>query len=157
MIEGILSAHNTCWQRKSQGKLSCWPLRKSTRNCCHRWEMIRKPTQPLLTHKLSRKTETVSTHKKPSKVLSLVTNGFVSPQSPCWLINSQGKLSRCLLRNNLRNCFQRWRMESSAHTAPVDSENNKEKHSRCPLRNHHRKCFQRWPVDSSAHTTPVDS
>jgi hypothetical protein len=47
--------------------------------------------------------------------------GFVIPHSPCWLINSQGKLSRCPLTNSPRNCFHRWRMNSSAHTARVDS------------------------------------
>jgi hypothetical protein len=63
MTEGILRSHNTCWQRKRQGKLSRWPLKNSPRNCCHRWWMIRQPTQPLLTHKQSRKTEALPTHK----------------------------------------------------------------------------------------------
>jgi hypothetical protein len=40
---------------------------------------IRQPTQPLLTHKQSRETESLPTPTKPSKLVSHVTNGFVSP------------------------------------------------------------------------------
>ena len=40
---------------------------------------------------------------------------------PGCYINSQGKLSRCPLRNSPRNCFHNLRLDLSAHTAPVDS------------------------------------
>jgi hypothetical protein len=42
-------------------------------------ECISQPTQPLVTHKQSRKTESLPTQKEPSKLFSHVTNGFVSP------------------------------------------------------------------------------
>jgi hypothetical protein len=48
------------------------------------------PKQPLVTHKQSRKTTSLPTQKQPSKLFSHVTNGFISPHSPCSLINSQG-------------------------------------------------------------------
>jgi hypothetical protein len=46
-------------------------------------ECISQSTQPLLTYKQSRKTESLPTPKKPSKLFSHVTNGFVNPHSPC--------------------------------------------------------------------------
>jgi len=45
-------------------------------------EWIRQHSQPLLTHKLSRKTESLPTQKEPLKLLSQVANGFGSPSSP---------------------------------------------------------------------------
>jgi hypothetical protein len=41
-----------------------------------------------------------------------VTHGFDSANSPWGL------------RNHQRNCFHRWRMDSTAQTAPADSEIN---------------------------------
>jgi hypothetical protein len=79
-----------------------------------------------LTHKQSWKTDLLPSQKYPPKLLSQVTNGFVSPHSPFWLINSHEKLSRCPLKNSPRNCLHKWRMDSSAHTAPVDSTTFKE-------------------------------
>jgi hypothetical protein len=46
-------------------------------------EWIRQPTQPLLTQKQSRKTESLPTQKKHPKQLSEVTHGFLSAHSPC--------------------------------------------------------------------------
>jgi len=46
-------------------------------------ECIRQPTQHILTHKHSRKTESLPAAKKPSKLFSHVMNGFVIPHSPC--------------------------------------------------------------------------
>jgi len=43
---------------------------------------IRQPKQPLVTHKQSRKTESLPPQRLPSKLFSHVTNGFVSPHSP---------------------------------------------------------------------------
>jgi hypothetical protein len=45
-------------------------------------EWIRQPKQPMVTHKQSRKTESLPTQKRPSKRFSYVRNGFVSPYSP---------------------------------------------------------------------------
>jgi len=57
-------------------------------------------------------------HKKPkwpqkssTKLLPRVTYGFDSAKSPFWL------------RNHQRNCYQGWRVDSTAQTAPMDSEN----------------------------------
>jgi len=36
--------------------------------------------------------------------------------------NHQRKLSRCRLKNHQQNYFHSWRMDSSAHTTPIDSE-----------------------------------
>jgi len=44
---------------------------------------IHHRTLPLLTHKESRKTESLHTQKSSPKLLLEVTYGFVSPHSPC--------------------------------------------------------------------------
>jgi hypothetical protein len=46
-------------------------------------EWIRQPQQPVVTHKQSRKTESLPTQKSPSKLFSHLMNGVVSPHSPC--------------------------------------------------------------------------
>jgi len=104
-----------------QGKLSRCPLRNRPECAFSGDEGIRQPTQPLWTHKQSRKSESMRTQKETPKLLSQVTNGFVSPRCLYGLLNIQGKLSRYPLRNRPRNCFHRLRMDSSAHTAAVDS------------------------------------
>jgi hypothetical protein len=45
-------------------------------------EWIRQPPQPLLTHKQSRKTDSLPIQIEPPKLLSQVANGFGSPNSP---------------------------------------------------------------------------
>jgi hypothetical protein len=80
-----------------------------------------------LTQKESRKTESLLTQKSSPKLLPEMTHEFVSAHSPCWLRNSLGKLRHCRLRNRYRNWFQSWRMDSSSHTAHVDSQIVKEK------------------------------
>ena len=117
----FVSPHCHCHLINSQGKQSRCLHRNRPQSAFSGDEWIRQPPQPLLTHKESRKTESLPTKKKTLKLLSQVTNGFVSPHSPCVLINTQGKLSRCPLRNSPQNCFHNLRMDSSAHTAPVDS------------------------------------
>jgi acyl-CoA synthetase (AMP-forming)/AMP-acid ligase II len=105
--EWIRHPHSPFVLINSQGKLSRCELRKSPETTFTGDEWIRQPTLPLSAHKQSRKTESLPTQKKTLKLLSQVTNGFVSPHSPCVLINSQGKLSRCPLRNSPRKYFQR--------------------------------------------------
>ena len=72
------------------------------------------------------KPESLPTQNSSPKLFLELTHGFVTAHSPCWLRNSQGKLFRCRLKKHHRNCFQSWRMDSSAHTAPVDSRTIKE-------------------------------
>jgi hypothetical protein len=143
---GFGSARSPCWLRKGQRKWSRCLLRNHHRNTFQRshvdsgelpalvdlqnvnengvgddWEIItetpfkgdawiQKRSQPLLTQ------------KKSTKQLIQVTCGFVSAPIPCWLRNSQWKLSHSRLRNHHRNQFQRWRVNSLAPAAPVDSE-----------------------------------
>jgi len=45
-------------------------------------EWIRQSPQPLLTHKQSRKTDWLPSQKWPPKLLSQVTNAFVTPHNP---------------------------------------------------------------------------
>jgi len=83
---------------------------------------IQKHSQPLLIQKKSTKTESVPTRKSSTKHLPKVTLGFISAPSLCWLRNNQWKLSPCRLCNHHRNRFQKWRVDSSAPTAPFESE-----------------------------------
>jgi len=48
--------------------------------------------------------------------------GFRSARSTYWLRNDQQKLSRYALRNHHWNSFQRWRVDSKALAASVDSD-----------------------------------
>jgi len=82
--------------------------------------------QHLLTQKMSRKTESLTTQKSSWKLFPEITEGILSAHSTCWLRKCQGKLSRWPLRNRHGNCFQRLQKESSARTAPVDKEKFKE-------------------------------
>ena len=107
VTNGFVSPHWPYRLINIQGKLSRCLHKNRPQSAFSGDEWIRQPPQPLLTHKESRKTESLPTKKKTLKLLSQVTNGFVSPHSPCVLINSQGKLSRSPLRNSPRNCFQR--------------------------------------------------
>jgi hypothetical protein len=83
---------------------------------------IHQHTQPLLIMKLSMKMESLVTHISSPRLFAELTHGFVSAHSPCWLWNSQWKLSRYPFRNHHRNCFRRWCMDSSTHAALVDLE-----------------------------------
>jgi len=120
------SPHSTCWHTKSQGKLSRCPIRYHYWNFSIADPWIRQPTSPLLTHKQSRKTESLSTQKSSPKLFQELTNGMISTHSPCWLRKRQGKLSPYPLRNSPRNLFHKWGMDLSAHTAPIDLEIVKE-------------------------------
>jgi len=82
--------------------------------------------------------------------------GFVSAQSPCWLRNRKRKLRSCRLRNYQRHCFPKRRLDSSAHTVPLDSKIISKTES-LPLRKHQRDCLHSWSLDSFAHTVLVDS
>jgi len=55
-----------------------------------------------------------------------MTLGFISVHNPYLLGNIHGKLSPCRLRIHHRNSFKSRRMDSSVHTAPVDSKIAKE-------------------------------
>jgi hypothetical protein len=44
--------------------------------------MFRHPTQPLLTHRHSRKTESLHTQKLAPKLFAKMTDGFLSAQAP---------------------------------------------------------------------------
>jgi len=77
-----------------------------TKTACKADAWIRQCTQPLFTQKYSRKPESPLTRKSSPKLLTELTPGFVSAHSPRWLINSQAKLSRCVLRNHHRNSLQ---------------------------------------------------
>jgi hypothetical protein len=70
--------------------------------------------------------EPLWTQKSSTKLLPWVTQGFNSANSPCGLRSNHQKQSRCHLRNPQRNCCHGWRMDSTAQTAPMDSENNNE-------------------------------
>ena len=50
--------------------------------------------------------------------------GFVSAHSPYWLGNHHRKLGRCQLRNHQWHCFPSWRLDSSTHKVPLESEIN---------------------------------
>jgi hypothetical protein len=123
LTHGFVSAHSPCWLRSSQRILSRCQFRNRAGRA-NTW--IRLRTQPLLSKKYSRKTESMSTQKSSPKLLPQVTHGLVSAHSPCWPKNSQGKLCRCRHRNHHRNYFEIWSMDSSAHTTPVDLEIVKE-------------------------------
>jgi len=116
----------------------------------------RQRIQPLLTLKLSMKTESPQTQKSSPKLLPELTHGFVSAHSHCWLRNSLGKLSHYRLRIHHRNWFQSWCMDSLVHTTFFLLWNIQRKLSRCRLRNHHRNWFKSWHMDSLAHKAPVD-
>ena len=142
----FVSDHRPYWLRNSQRKLSRSRLRNHHRNTFQRWpvdsealaayvdsEKVKETTtkgdtwilqraQALLNQKLSTKTKSVPTGKSSTKPLSKVTRGFGRARSPCWLRKSQWKQSRCRLGNHHRNTFQRWRVDSEALAAPVDSE-----------------------------------
>ena len=83
---------------------------------------IQKCSQPLLSQKMSRKTESVSTGKSSMKQLPKVTHGFVSAPNPCWLRKCRWKLCHYHFWNRQRNWFRRWRVDSLAPTAFVESE-----------------------------------
>jgi len=68
------------------------------------------------------KIEPLPSSKSSTKLIPKVTRGFVSAHSPCWLTNSQRKVSRCWLRNNHLKTFQRWCVDSEVLVAPVDLE-----------------------------------
>jgi len=71
------------------------------------------------------KTVSLPPQNSSQKQLQEPTHGFIRAYSPCRLKNSKGKQSRCR-RNHHQNCLQSRRMDSSAHTAPVDSQIVKE-------------------------------
>jgi len=129
---------------------------------------IRQCKQPLQTQKSSLKTESLPTQKSPTKLLPLVTHGFDRANSPYGL------------RNQQRNYFHGWRMDSTAQTTlwtqksstkplpPVthgfDSANNpcglRNHHrqlSRCRLKNHQPNCFHGWGMDSTSQRALVGS
>jgi hypothetical protein len=83
------------------------------------WTRLRTP--PLLPLKLSMKTESLQTQKSSPKRLPELTHGFVSAHRPCWLRNSEGKLSRYRLRIHHRNWFPSWHMDLLVHTTFFDS------------------------------------
>jgi hypothetical protein len=70
---------------------------------------IRQHKQPLQTQKSTLKTKSLPTQKLSTKLLPWVMRGFDSANSPCGLRNLQW------------NCFHGWRMDTTAQTAPVDS------------------------------------
>ena len=63
VTRGFFSAHSSYRLINSQGKLSRRPVRNSPRAAFTGDEWIRQPTLPLLTHKQSRKTESLTTQK----------------------------------------------------------------------------------------------
>ena len=109
-----------------------------------------------------------------------MTRGFERARSPCWLRKSQRKLGRCRLRNDYRNNFQRWRVDSEEPAVPLDLEKVNENgvgaswetspihlpkvtrgfgSARSPswLRKSQRNNYLRWYVDSEELAAPVDS
>jgi hypothetical protein len=51
-----------------------------------------------------------------------VTHWFNSASNPCGLRNQYWKLSLYRLRNDQLNCFQGWRIDSTAQATPVASK-----------------------------------
>jgi len=126
LTHGFISAHSPCWLRKKQGKRSHYPLKNSPRNFFHRWQIDSSAhTAPVDIERI--KENWIVAHSEIiSETFLELTHGFVSQHSPCWLINSEGKLSCCPLRNHHRNYFKSWPMDLSVPTAPIDSERDKE-------------------------------
>jgi len=80
-MNGFVSPHSTCSLINSQGKLLAAHSGIAPETAFTGGEWIQRPKQPLVTHKQSRKTDSLPTQKQPSKGFSHVTNVFVSPYS----------------------------------------------------------------------------
>ena len=66
--------------------------------------------------------EPLWTKKSSTKLLTRVTHGFNSANSPSGLRNNHRKQSRCRLRNPQQNCCHGWCMDSTAQKTQVASE-----------------------------------
>jgi len=126
MTEGILSAHALVDSENVKENWVDDHLYIITETVSRDYRRNPQRAQHLLTQKTSRKNESLTTQKSSCKLFPQMIERILSAQSTCWLRKFQGKLSRWPLRNCHENCFQRSQKESSARTAPVDSENVKE-------------------------------
>ena len=82
VTRGFISAHSPCWLRKSLQKLSSADSEILIETPYKGEVCIRKHSQPLLTQKKSKKTESVPTGKSSTKHLTKVMRGFVSTPNP---------------------------------------------------------------------------
>ena len=89
---------------------SRYGLRNHQRNCFQGWHMDSKAQTAPVNSEIINENWVVAVVEIINKTASTGEARFDSAKSPCWL------------RNHKRNCFQGWRMDSTAQTAPVDSE-----------------------------------
>jgi hypothetical protein len=83
LMHGFISAHYPFDTERFQENLVAAHTERALETAFIGDEWIRQPTQPPLTQKQSRKTESLPTHKKHPKQLSEVTHGFLNAHSPC--------------------------------------------------------------------------
>jgi len=102
-------------------------LRNLQRNCFHWWRMHSTAQTAHVGLEIINDTESLATRKSSTKLLSRVTHGFESANSPCGIRHLQ------------RKWFHGWRMDSTAQTAPAASEIFNETASTCDAWIRHRK------------------
>jgi hypothetical protein len=155
-MRGFISVRSpVCLKKVNENWIGAdWVIVNETTSKGDTW--IHQRAQPLLIYKLLMKTEPHLSPKSSTKAIPKVTRGFVSAHSPCWLRNSQRKLSRCQLRNHHRNTSKVMRGFGRARS-PCWLRKIQRKCCQCRLGNSHRNTFERWRMDSKAFAAPVDS
>jgi len=144
VTHGLDSANNPCGLRNHQ------------RNSFHGWHMDSTAQKNPMTSEIITENRVSAYSEIVNETASLGDAGNRQRKQHLWPEKSSTKLlprvmhgfnssNSCGLRIHQRNCFHRWRMDSTAQTAAVASKN------------HRRKCFQWWRMDSIAQKAPVAS
>jgi hypothetical protein len=172
---GFVGAHNPSWLWNRQRKQSLFRLRIHQCYWLHNWRLDSSAHTIPVDSEIITDSWVAANSKTSTKLLPQLKRGFIRARSPRWLGSRHWKLSCSLLRNHQRNYFPSWRLDSSMHTSPVDSEivnknwvvDDSEIVTRLPpqwtlgfisaykplwLGNHHKNCFPNWRFVSFVHT-----